>query len=64
MNEYVFFKLKPLCDAVLKQPTVENAKRLAAELQQSCRTPDLIPAPASDNILVSLLVAITDLNVR
>lgn len=64
MNEYFFFELKKLCDSVLKQPSLENAKKLCDELEKSSKTSHSIPVAASEVILVPILMTIGDLSVR
>lgn len=64
MNQYLLFKLKPLCDDILRNPTLENAKKFAQELEVSCKQPKLFPSGASDLILCPILMQVGQLNVR
>lgn len=64
MNQYVLFKLKPMCDALLLRPTLENAKKFNEELKQHSKTSERIPHGASDLILFPTLMLVDQINSR
>ena len=62
MTEYLVMRLKPMCDDVIRKPTVENSKRLFEEITANCTREKLISS--QDVILLPLLTQIAQLDVR
>lgn len=64
MNEYLMFKLKPMCDVLLRKPNLENAKKLFKELERYNENPERITKGAYDLILFPILMLVDELKVR
>lgn len=62
MNEYIIYKLKPMCDALLREPSVQNAKALCDELSQNTDRNSSISSAAQDVILLPLLMQVGHLS--
>lgn len=63
MNQYLFYKVKPICDEIRKNPTVENAKKLSDELSTGhCN--EYLCTSRDDIILLAILQQIPELAVR